>query len=82
MGFFDEFNNFIGEINSIKSDMTNFKKDFVEELHTEANSVAQTIDSTASDLRQTTVGITGTIKQATSLSQPEPNIVEESDKAE
>lgn len=78
MGFFDEFSSFMGDINSIKSGVTNFKKDFVNELHTEAQSISQTIDGTVADLQQTAVDITKTVKQTTSLNPESPQATDDS----
>lgn len=72
MGFFDDFNNLVGEISSIKSEMTNIKNGFIDELHSEATGVAQTIDDTATDLRHTAVEMSETVKQSTTLTPSEP----------
>jgi reverse gyrase len=82
MGFFDEFTSFMGDVNSIKSEMTNFRNDFVNELQTEAKNVSQTIDGTANNLRQTAVEITETVKQTTTLTPEPPQTTDDSNSAD
>lgn len=82
MGFFDDFNNFVGEISSIRSEVANFKNDFVEELNSEVTDVTQTINGTASDVRQTAVEMTETVRQTTSLTPPTQQIFDDNVNAE
>ena len=67
MGFFDEFTDFVGEIKSLKSEMTDIKDGVANELQTSAQEVSQTVTDTASTLKDSADDIKATIQDTAAL---------------
>lgn len=53
MGLFDDFTDFMGEVQSLRSDITQLGTDVVKELVTDTNEVKQVVSDTASGVKTT-----------------------------
>ncbi len=73
MGFIDEFTGFVGEVNSLKQNVTQFGTDFIHEALSEAEQVKQTVTGAADEIKTTASDMSQTIKQSTALTTETPD---------
>jgi len=67
MGFFDEFNDFVGEISSLKSEFTGITESVVKDVTTSAKGVKKTVSDTATELKTSASDIKSTLQSTTKL---------------
>lgn len=81
MGIFDDFTNFMSDMNTIKQDFTELKDDVVQEFTTEADSMKQTVAETATEFKTAADDMRSTIQQSTSLNDPQQLAEDQTDQA-
>ncbi|USN96749.1 MAG: hypothetical protein H6797_00925 [Candidatus Nomurabacteria bacterium] len=67
MGFFDEFTDFVGEIKSIKNELTDIGDGVVKDITSSASEVKKTVGDTATELKSSANEIKSTLQQTGQL---------------
>lgn len=63
MGFFDEFTDFVSEVKSIKTELTDITDGVVKDVTTSADNVRKTVNDTTTELKTSASEIKSTLQQ-------------------
>lgn len=78
MGIFQEFNDFMGEITSLKNELTDIGDGVIKDVTTSAKQVKKTVNDTATELKDSAKNIQSTLNKSTSLAPVEETVEEQS----